>query len=125
MGVWFLIIVIIMLGHLELRKSIINVIKKACTIQLLRPFLLILLYLLISILLFKELSIWKWIYLKDIITWFIFAGVPVTFKAIYSKAEDHYFRKMFIDNIRLIVLEEGVVNDNQKSQLSYSNYKCY
>lgn len=115
MGVWFLIIVIIMLGQLELRKSIINVIKKACTIQLLRPFLLILLYLLISILLFKELSVWKWIYLKDIITWFIFAGVPVTFKAIYSKAEDHYFRKMFIDNIRLIVLAKGVVNDNQKS----------
>lgn len=115
MGVWFLIIVIIMLGNLELRKSIINVIKKACTIQLLRPFLLILLYLLISILLFKELSVWKWIYLKDIITWFIFAGVPATFKAIYSKAEDHYFRKMFIDNIRLIVLAKGVVNDNQKS----------
>lgn len=56
---------------------------------------------------------------------FTFIGIPVTFKVIYSKIEDHYFKKIFIDNIRLIVLEEGVVNDNQKSQLSYSNYKCY
>jgi hypothetical protein len=53
---------------------------------------------------------WRWIYTKDIIMWVIFAGVPVCFNAVSNKTKEHYFRKIFSDNIKFAVLVEFFIS---------------
>ena len=45
-------------------------------------------------------------YIKDIILWILFSGVPVCFNSINSSVEDHYFKHMITDNITFAVLAE-------------------
>ena len=51
-------------------------------------------------------SFWKWIYLKDIILWVIFAGVPLCYNATSRSIEQNYFSKMVIENLKFSVLVE-------------------
>lgn len=51
-------------------------------------------------------SFWDWSYLKDLLIWVLFAGVPVCFNAVSSTIEDNYFKKMIFDNVKYTALVE-------------------
>lgn len=49
---------------------------------------------------------WQWIYLKDIIIWVLFAGVPECFNAVSETIDKNYFRNMITDNLKFATLVE-------------------
>ena len=53
-----------------------------------------------------KLPLWNWIYIKDIVIWVLFAGVPVCFNAVSNTIEEHYFRHMVTNNLKFTVLVE-------------------
>lgn len=48
--------------------------------------------------------------MKDTVIWFLFAGVPLYVRWITSKSDQNIFKKIVIENIKLILLIEFVVN---------------
>ena len=90
-------------------KSIIEpVVKSALHIKLIIPFLLVLLFATIFVYVCTFLPLWEWIYVKDIIFWVVFTGVPVCFNATGRKIEDNYFRNILIDNLKFTAFTEFI-----------------
>ncbi len=93
----------------KIRLSVINVIKSACTIKLVIPFIFMITYAALIVYALTQTPFWKWIYIKDIVIWVLFAGVPVCFNAVSKNIEDNYFRNIVIDNLKFLVLVEFFV----------------
>lgn len=106
LGIYIVLIIIWIFSKQSIRSATINVIKCACTRQILIPFLLMLSYALIFIYLLSFFDFWEWKHLKDAIIWFIFAGVPSCFNAVGKNLEDHYFRHIFTCNFKFAALAE-------------------
>ncbi|HQO56724.1 MAG TPA: hypothetical protein PK321_10395 [Clostridia bacterium] len=104
--IYISIFIFFALLHKKIRISLIEVIKAACTPKLAIPFVLMLLYACIIIGVLCKSSLWDWIFIKDIIIWVLFAGVPVCFNAVRTKIEEHYFRHMLTDNLKFTALVE-------------------
>lgn len=104
--IYILIFILYALTYKEIKDSIVNVIKIACTPKLVIPFIVMLLYASFIVIILTKLSFWNWIYLKDIIIWVLFAGVPVCFNAVSTTIKEHYFRNMITNNIKFAALVE-------------------
>lgn len=104
--VYVIIIIMTVFLSKKLMPSAINVIKAACTKKLAIPFLIMLLYAVLFVYILTFFSFWSWIYLKDIIIWILFSGIPVCFNAINKAAENHYFRNIVFDNLKFAALVE-------------------
>lgn len=100
------IFVLYILCHEQTRKSMVEVVKCACKVKLIIPFALMIIYTILLMLLFKRTTLWNVIYIKDIIMWVLFVGVPYSYNAVSKGDEEHYFRNLFMDNIKFIVLIE-------------------
>lgn len=94
----------------KIRQSAIDVIKAACTPKRAIPFIGMLIYALLLVFVLRLLPFWKMIYIKDIVLWVLFAGVPACFKAIERQIDEHYFQNMILDNLNFIVLIEFLFN---------------
>lgn len=103
---------ILLLVYVCARKKgkpiLLPVIKAACHIKLIVPFLFVLFFASVFVWLCTYFPFWDWVYLKDIIFWTLFAGVPVCFNATSRKLEDHYFRDILIDNFKFAALTEFI-----------------
>lgn len=109
-GIWLLIFIIFVFASSKIRKSAIDVLKAACTPKLSIPFIGMLIYAVLLVFMLTLLPIWKLIYIKDIVLWVLFAGVPSCFKAIERQIDEHYFLNMILDNLKFIVLVEFIIN---------------
>ena len=107
LGLYALFFIVWLLCSRKIRPSTINLIKSACHRQLIIPFLFMLCYAGTAIYGLSCLSFWKWQYLKDIVMWVLFAGVPTCFNAVNTK-EDQYFRNIVIDNLKFTALVEFI-----------------
>lgn len=92
------------------RKSAINVVKTACSRQLIIPFVLLLIYAAVLILIFSFSPIWKCLYLKDITIWVLFAGVPLCFGSVKRNGNKNYFINIIRDNIKFTILIEFFIS---------------
>lgn len=90
------------------RAIFLPVIKAACHKKLIIPFGLILLFAACFVLACTYLPFWDWIYLKDIVFWVLFAGVPICFNATGRQLDDHYFRDILKDNLTFTALVEFI-----------------
>lgn len=105
LGLYALIFIVWLLCSRKIRPSTISIIKSACHRQLIIPFFFMLCYAGAAIYGLSCLSFWKWQYLKDIVMWVLFAGVPICFNAVNTK-EERYFRNIVIDNLKFTALVE-------------------
>lgn len=103
---YLLIIFAGMLNKQKMRKSFKKLIQVACTKKLVIPFLLFIAYAIGITFSLSKLPLWKNIYIKDIIIWTLFSGIPVCYKAISKGEEEYYFRDIFLDNIKGTALIE-------------------
>lgn len=94
----------------SIRDSLFDLIKCALSPKLLVPFTILIFYSSIIIYILHCLSLWDLTYIKDIILWILFSGVPVCFNSINSSVEDHYFKHMITDNITFAVLAEFFID---------------
>ncbi|WP_313182508.1 hypothetical protein [Lacrimispora sp.] len=88
----------------------IDLLKTARSIQLSLPFFFMMAYSLGITYLFYRTSLWKSIFIKDIVLWVIFVGTPLFFGSINKSFEEHYFRKAVVSNFKLTVLTEFFVS---------------
>lgn len=105
----FAVIFIWLCSKKSCRKGFANLLHVCCKKVLLIPFALLLLYGALITYGITKLSLWNWIYLKDILLWIVFVGVPVCFNATKKKLEDHYFRNMVIDNLKWTAILEFIM----------------
>ena len=109
-GIYLLLIIILILIFKKTRTSALEVVKIACNKILLIPFIGILIYAGIFVYVFFKLPFWEWKYIKDIIIWIVFVGVPVCFKATNRKNDEQYFRNIVIDNLKFTTLVEFFIS---------------
>lgn len=107
LGLYALIFIVLLFCSKKIRPSTINLIKSACHRQLVIPFLCMLCYAGTAIYGLSRLSCWKWQYLKDIVMWVLFAGVPICFNAVNTK-EEQYFRNIVNNNLKFTALVEFI-----------------
>lgn len=99
-------LLIYLLIHKKAKSIVAPVIKAACKIKLIVPFLIVISFAAVITWACTYLPFWDWIYVKDITFWTLFAGVPVCFNAASREIEEHYFRNIIIDNIKFVALVE-------------------
>lgn len=108
--IWLTIIISLILIKKETRIAFIDCIK-----LLFEPkiaiiwFIYCLYYFLITILL-TNLSIWKRIYIKDIIIWTILVGMINYFKSITDNDSVFSLRKLIKDNINVTIIVEFIIS---------------
>lgn len=93
---------------LKTKQQVINVIKCALSKQLVVPFVFLLLYVSAIVFVVSRLKFWSWVYLKDVIVWFVFAGVPFCYNSVARNLPEKYFLNGITENIKLIILVEYV-----------------
>lgn len=108
-AIYILLIICFLIWNKQTRKSVMRVIKCACTIKLIIPFVIFLIYTIVIIYFATLLPFWDAIFLKDIIIWFLFIGVPFCYNAVSKAEKEHYFTKLLKDNIKFIAVLEFLV----------------
>ncbi len=109
-SIYIVLFIVYAFSKSNIRKELKNVIKCALTKKLVVPFIVLIIYAVIIVWILQLFSFWKWIYLKDVIIWVLFVGVPLCFNAVEHKIEKQYFSKAIVDNIKFTVLVEYIVS---------------
>ena len=109
-GIWFILFLAFIFISPSTRKAAIRVIIVAVSKKLVIPFIAILVYATILTFLSMQLPIWRNVFLKDIIFWVLFAGVPVCYGAVNPKKESHYFRNILTDNLKFTIILEFIIS---------------
>lgn len=110
-AIWIGIIILFLGTKKEIRKSFFKVIKAALNKHIVIPFILLLLYTIVISFIFKILGINVVSFIKDIVLWFLFAGVPFAYSSIMNKdINAQYFKKYIIDNIKIITVLQFIIS---------------
>lgn len=108
--IYVIFFTIFFLVNKKTRTSVFSVNKSVYNINLVVPLLIVLLYAALFVWTCTYLPFWDWIYIKDIVFWVLFAGVPVCFNAVEEKLEKHYFRNIIIENLKFAALVEFITS---------------
>ncbi len=106
--IYAVILIIYILAKNKGKKILMPVMKAACHIKLIIPFIVVLMFATAFVWICTYLKFWDWVYLKDIVFWTLFAGVPICFNAASRKIDEHYFRNIIIDNLKFAALVEFI-----------------
>ena len=107
--IWLVVFLVFVLIGNKTRPAFINLIKSACAKKIIIMFLSIGLYFGTVTVLFACQRFWKWIYLKDIIIWFLLTAVPTCFSRIAKPFRSNDIKKIIIENITLTAIVEFVI----------------
>ncbi len=107
-GIWVIIIIILLLLGKNTRKSLKALVGAA--LKLWSPFLFILLYAAIITYVIASNELWSNVYIKDVILWVLFVGVPLCFRAVNKNADENYFKEELVKAFKLTALVEFFVN---------------
>ena len=94
----------------KIRQGFIGVLKCFFNRKLRKLWEIYFLYIGIITLMFSRSSIWKNIYLKDIILWTLFSGLTICMNAVAGEADEKYISKVLKDNIRFTVVTEFLLS---------------
>ncbi|WP_062106542.1 hypothetical protein [Bacillus niameyensis] len=112
MGIWivifFILIFILAVKSTSVRESIYHLIRTTTNKYIIIFFGTIIAYATIWIKLSSTLSVWDWKYLKDIIFWVLFVGVPFCFNAVTEKSES-YIGNVIKSNFKFTIFLEFLI----------------
>lgn len=110
-GIWTVIFVtlIFTLTFRSTKQTIYSLIRKATNKYIIIFFVTIFAYATIWIKVLSIFSLWDWKYLKDIIFWVFFAGIPLCFNAVTIKNEN-YFWNAVKSNFKFVVFLEFIIS---------------
>ena len=106
----FLIIVILIFILLKIRISLKGLLKSFFHYKILIPVFLMFLYASVIIYILFLINFWDFYLLKDTVIWVFFTGLLIFFKYSTLDTYENFFKKIFLDNIRLIIIFEFTVN---------------
>src|SRR5690625_2383742 len=92
----------------KIRVSIYQLFKAICNKNIAIFIFITFTYVALSIIFLSNLSLWNWIYLKDVILWFLFIGLPICFNAIVERNKQ-YLSEIVKNNFKVAVFIEFLV----------------
>jgi len=108
--IWLVIFCVFFLRYKKVRSSLNDVLKILFQSTFIIIFLIVLLYIEIVVFILAKFNYWDFSFIKDTLIWFIVTGLVICFRAINASEDDHYFRKILIDNLKILVIIEFIVN---------------
>lgn len=110
-AIWICVLILFLGTKKKIRKSFLNVVKVACNKYIVIPFILLLIYTIGISTIFKCLGIEITKFIKDVVLWFLFAGVPFAYSSIDNKNINlQYFKKYIVDNIKIIAVLQFIIS---------------
>jgi hypothetical protein len=107
---WFLLLILWAFFQKAVRSAFVRVLKAFFKPKLFIPFLALSGYIVLIVLFFYKVGFWKTFLLKDTLVWF-FGFAFVNYVNINKTNEDvGFFKKILIDNLKLFVVIQFVVN---------------
>lgn len=110
LGIYLLIVIVYCLVKPKCRSAVFDLVKCACTKKLSIPFLIMLLYAGLFVGILSLCSFWNWIYIKDIVIWVLFAGIPICYGAANKTVNEEYFSSIIINNFKFAIIVEFIIN---------------
>lgn len=108
--IWGVILILYVITKKETRNSAYNVIKIFFGKKLRILWIIYFLYVVGITILFSKLSLWKHVYLKDVIIWTLFSGLINYMNAVTREADENYIIKIIKENFKLIIIFEFIMN---------------
>lgn len=108
--IWVTLTLIYVMRRRDFRASLFKFIKAIFAKKLLLIWIIYIAYVSFITYLFSSLSVWKNIYLKDILIWTFISGIINYANAILKDADEKYIRNMIKNNLGLIMILEFIVS---------------
>ena len=102
--IWILIILICILRNKNTRKSFLDVIKILFGKVLIKVWLITALYVFMISFVFSKTIIWDTIYIKDIIIWYLTAGIVFCFNAVSKETDEKFILNVLKDNLKFTII---------------------
>lgn len=108
--IWILLAIIASLFSSKLRSAIRTLLKAFFVRQIVAIVLLSITYTSGVLLLLSKAGLWDLTLVKDAVLWFIGSGFVIVMNLNEAKKENAFFKKLLIDNFKLIVILEFITN---------------
>jgi len=105
---WFMVFMIFVLLKKDVRSSVDNLFKVFFQNKIFVVFLIMTFYVISLLILLQKLGVWQFSLLKETIFWYLGVAVTSLFNANKVNEDRNYFKNIFKDNLRLIVILEFV-----------------
>lgn len=110
-AIWLLVIFILMLFNRVIRKSFLDVFKKAFfDIKILSSIFFMIAYTAGIVFVLYQINFWNISLLKDTVVWFCFTAIVMCFNLVTSETDQNLFRKVIVDTIKIVIIIEFIVN---------------
>ena len=112
LAVWSLLLILwiiyMAIKNVEIRKAVFRVFKATLNKHMIFFMVVTTSYAIVSISFLSTLSIWNFMFLKDVVLWFIFVGIPMTAKATIER-KTQYLVQLVKENIKISIFIEFLV----------------
>jgi hypothetical protein len=108
--IWILLVIIACLFSSKLRNAIRTLLKVFFVRQIVAVVLISITYTFGILLLLAKIGLWDLTLVKDATVWFIGSGFVIVMNLNEVKKEKAFFKKLLIDNFKLIVILEFITN---------------
>lgn len=105
---WLLLALIAALFKKDIRRALLGSVKAFLAPKLLAIFILAALYVAAVVVCLAKVGLWNPSLVKDTVVWFV--GTAFVLMLNVNNAEEHFFRNLIIDNLKLAALLEFVGN---------------
>jgi len=109
-AIWLLVVFIFMLVKKDIRKPLLYMIRVFFRMKILFPVSLMITYTTGIVIFFYLVKFWNASLLKDTVIWFCFIGIFMSFNLATSEKDENLFRKIIINNIKIVMVIEFTVN---------------
>jgi len=99
-GIYIILLIVFCFASNKFRGAALDVVKACANKYFIITFIVIGSVASLFVFFIEHLQFWKWAYLKDIVIWILFAGLPSCLNAA-DIHEKHYFKNSIITNITL------------------------
>lgn len=93
------------------RESLVGLLKLATKWKILVPFILLVAYVIAIVWSLQNIGFWNPTFLKETVIWFAFSGLALAFSFVPRNLEEGVLKRILLDNIRIIVLLEFIVQE--------------
>lgn len=107
---WLVIFCAFMFLKPKIRSAVLNLLKISANKHIVILVVSIIFYSSFWIILISQYSFWDWKYLKEVILWVAFSGIPMCFGAIINKDGNHYFANILKNNLKFIIILEFLLS---------------
>lgn len=108
--VWLFVFAILAISNMKIRESFVSLIQILSNRKILSAFAAMSLYTAGMVGILYRLGMWERSLTKDTILWFFFVGTVMISHFMTNKSDEAIFRKILIDNLKIMIIFEFVMN---------------